>query len=639
LHKSFVDYNMKLKLSKNEAEEHWDNFKKALQGDLSSSEKTHMDYFNASRRAMGLPLPPEFRENNPVLNMARYMDRSVIDLSHYKFMEKNHGVLAALGVKKDAWGNTVKQNKEGGLANNQIVKAGLNQWRPEMRDPTEHSIAATATALFISGPALDAHLAISNVVKSLASTSNPIVMGRAITHALTNIRSGYRTAVENGAVKLQPNSWSKMFDGTASAADKMNALSQVIRKISSFNDLTRVVGTGLVQSMNEVIIPSKIVRAQAGSISDIKFLKNLDPSFDPSKNYTSADSSKLASRMSQYIHGTGDIRSLPAWMLNDSEVSGFFSLAHWSVAQTNNFMKDIYEPATMGDIAPLMTGMFGAAIGGYLIKEIREKISGKRSAIPSLQELQSSTKGIEGNMPLVGYNLIAAMQYAGFGGLLSQVAKYPFDFVYKNNPQGATFPMDEIATDLGETLHHVSEAIANDPNVNWVDLAKAVGQHVLSTNFQLGRVAVNQAIDHGLVGGLPAEKKELADKMGQLRRFDMAERLPYNDIDQGSNPYMNLEQKKFKMEQDVPRAMSQLPGLVHNIMETYHDKPDVMMSKLKALKQNEYGTFPSMEQMPPSFMKYLGYLTKMEGPEKAQAELQDFLHHKVVNEVKSSVVP
>ena len=67
----------------------------------------------------------------------------------------------------------------------------------------------------------------------------------------------------------------------------------------------------------------------------------------------------------------------------------------------------------------------------------------------------------------------------------------------------------------------------------------------------------------------------------------MVEALPYNDIDEASNPYMNLEQKRFKLEQDPQKAIAQLPGLVHNIFENYSDKPDVMMNKLKALKEKQ----------------------------------------------------
>jgi hypothetical protein len=326
-------------------------------------------------------------------------------------------------------------------------------------------------------------------------------------------------------------------------------------------------------------------------------------------------------------------------MLNDSEFSGFFSLAHWSIAQTNNFMRDIYEPATRGDIKPLLTGIFGATIGGYLIKELREEISGKKNPIPSLAEIAVSGRGLSGNAGLIAYNIIAAMQYSGFGGLLSQIAKYPFDSVYKNNPQGATFPLDEIASDLAGTLHNVQEAIANNPSVNWIDLAEQVGTHILSTDIQLSRIAINQGINEGLITGLPAEKKELSDKLSQLRRFDMAENLPYNDIDSASNPYMNLEQKSFKLNENPQEALQQLPGLIHSIFRKYGSQPDVLMSKLKALKENDYSTFPSVQEMPLSFFKYLNYLTREEGSDAAQTELKNYMQHKLINEVKSSAIP
>jgi len=640
----FHDYNTKtLGLSESASQERIDNYKKSLQGSIKNSDISHQDYFNAHRKAQGTPLPPSFRETDPVRNLERYFDRAAIDASHYEFMEKDHNVLAALGQDKDAWNNKVVGDKGiSSLANNPAVKGLLEHWKGEPVSPAEgneQSLSSLVSSAFISGPALELHKTVSNIVKTLSLSSNPIVLAKAVTHAVGNVMHGYNTAVENGVVKLTARSAMQMVDGNATAAERLQAASRIIRKVSTLNDLTTKVSTGLVQSMNEVIIPSKIARGAAGDITAQKFLKNLDPSYNPNKLYSPEEIKQLASRSANYIHGTGDIRSMPAWMLNDSEFSGFFSLAHWSIAQTNNFMKDIYEPATRGDIAPLITGIFGAAIGGYIIKELRQDIQGKKSTIPSLAEISASDKGLEGNKGLVAYNMIAAMQFAGFGGLLSQLAKYPFDAAYKNNPQGATFPMDEVASDLASTLHQVSTAIANDPNVNWVDLAKAVTMHTLSSNFQLSRIAINQGINHGLITGLPAEKKMLSDKMGQLRRFDMVEGLPYNEIDEASNPYMNLGQKKFKMEQDLPTAMQQLPSLVQNIMDTYHDKPDVMMSKLKSLKQNEYATFPSMENMPLSFMKYIGYLSRMEGADAAQEELMDYMKHKTINEVKSSAVP
>lgn len=643
LDKEFHDYNTKnLGMSEEDSKERIANYKTMMQGEARNSNISQQDYYNANRKSMGSPLPPSFREADPVKALKRYFDRSAKDSSHYEFLEKDHKIMSSLGQTKDAWGNKIPSSKEGSIANNQAIKAALSHWQGHNHSPgdvDEHSLSSLLSSAYIAGPALEVHKAVSNIVKSLSLSSNPIELTKAITSSLFNINKGYQHAVENGAVKLSANSALGMLNGTYSAAERMHSLASAIRKVSTLNDITTKVGGGLVQSINESIIPSKVLRANAGDVTSQQFLKRLDPTYTKGKQYSQQEIEQLASRSASYIHGTGDIRQLPAWMLNDSEFSGFFSLAHWSVAQTNNFMKEVYEPALRGDVKPLIVSALGSVAGGYIIKQLREDIQGKKNPIPSLQEIDSSEKGLEGNKGLVAYNIIAAMQYSGFGGLLSQIAKYPFDFAYKNNPQGATFPLDEVVSDTAKTFHQVGEAIANDPNVNWIDLAKAVAMHTLSTNIQLARIGLNQGIDHGLITGLPAEKKMLGDRLGQLRRFDMVSELPYNDIDEASNPYMNIEQKKFKTEQDLPTAAQELPDLVNNIFTTYGHNPEVLMNKLKALKQNQYSTFPSMENAPMSFFKYLSYLSKEEGPEKAQAEMMDYMKHRTTNEVKSSLVP
>lgn len=643
LDKEFNEYNTKtLGMTPDMSAERISNFKTALQGTSKNRNVTQQEYFNAHRKEMGTPLPPSFREQDPVKNLSRYFDRAAVDASHYQFLEKDHDVLSSLGQTKDAWGNDISKSDSGSLANNPAVKSALEHWQGHVHNPAdvnESSLSSLLSSAYIAGPALEVHKAVSNIVKSIAQTSNPIVITNAITHGIMNINKGYQHAVENGAVKLSANSALGMMNGSYTAAERMQSLATAIRKASTLGDLTTKVGTGLVQSINETIIPSKVLRANAGDKSSQLFIKRLDPTYQVGKQYSPQEVQQLASRSANYIHGTGDIRSLPAWMLNDSEFSGFFSLAHWSVAQTNNFMKEVYEPALRGDIKPLLISALGSVAGGYIIKELREDIQGKKNPIPSLQEIASSDKGLEGNKGLVAYNMIAAMQYSGFGGLLSQIAKYPFDFSYKNNPQGATFPLDEVTSDIAKTLHQVGEAVANDPNVNWVDLAKTVTMHTLSNDFQLGRIAINQGINSGLITGLPAEKKMLADRMGQLRRFDMVDGLPYNDIDEAGNLYMNIEQKKFKGEQDINEAMKQLPSLVDNIFKTYGDRPEVLMGKLKALKENQYATFPSISDAPMAFFKYLSYLTRNEGAAKAQEELAAYMQYRTTNQIKSSVVP
>ena len=85
------------------------------------------------------------------------------------------------------------------------------------------------------------------------------------------------------------------------------------------------------------------------------WLKKLDPDYTIGKQYSDNELGQLATSAVGYIHGTSDARTMPPWMLDDSEMSGFFSLAHWSLGQTDSFMKDIYTPALSGDITPLLT--------------------------------------------------------------------------------------------------------------------------------------------------------------------------------------------------------------------------------------------------------------------------------------------
>lgn len=638
----FDKWNRSLGMTKEQSSQRIDNWKQSIQGNSGNQDISHQDYFNAIRKAQGSPLPPEFREQNPVKAMARYADRFSIAASHYKNIEANPRIMAALGHSKDAWGRTFAADPQGSIANNPTVKTALGQFKGEMSGAAEHNeaaISSIATSGLIAAPPLEVHKLISNQVKSISFSSNPYQMARMIAHSITNIKEGYQHAKENGVIKLTASSVGDMFNGSLTSAERLLGLAKGIRDISTLGGLTTKLNAGLLQSQMEYIVPSKIARAKAGDVTSQQFIKNLDPSYTRNKTYTQDEQQKLASVAASYIHGTGDIRSMPAWMMNDGEVSGFFKLAHWSVAQTNNFMKDVYTPATRGDIVPLITSMFGSLAGGYIIKELRQDISGKKSPIPSLSEIAASDKGLEGNKSLLAYNAIAAMQYSGFGGLLSQVAKYPFDFAYKNTPQGATFPLDELAGDLMDAIKNVSSTIANDPNLNWIDLASEVTRHVLSNNIQLSRIAINQGINSGLITGMPAEKKQLSDSMAQLRRFDIVEGLPYNDIDSASNPYNNLEQKKFKSTQDIGEAVKQLPELISGIMTAYSSHPDIMMQKLKALKENQFATMPSMEDAPIEFMKYLGYLQREKGPEEAQAELKDYLSHKVVNETKASLVP
>jgi hypothetical protein len=640
--KEFLDYNTSvLGKTKEEALDRFNSLQQAMASNFNSARISHQDWFNALRKPLGDPLPPTWREQDPVRNLARYFDRASMAMSHYAKVESDPKAMAALGVKKNAWGHDIPQYKEGAVAS-PYAHAAVAQYHsiPEdLTEQTEKGFSSLATALFIANPGLEIHKIGSNFSQAMLLADNPYQAVRALGHAVMNMRDGWGHALEGGLIKLPATRAVDMLNNSLTTQQRMSAVAKVVRDISTFGGLTTRCNAAFQQMYFEHLLPNKIIRANSGDKNAQMQLKHWDADYKIGKTYSPAEIQQLASTVASYAHGTGDIRQMPAWMKNDSEISGFFQLAHWSVAQTNNFMHNVWMPAKRGNFTPLITGMVGSALAGYAIKDLREKLQGKHGQIPSLSEIAASDKGLQGNAPLLMYNAIAGMQYAGFGGLFSQVVKGAFDVAYKNNPQGATFPLEEIASDTIHSVNEAMTAIANDPNVNYADLAAKVSQHLLGANIKLAQIALNTGINTGMVTGMPAEKKMLADKLGQLRRFDMVSGLPYNEVDQGSNPYMNIEQSKFRMTQDVGQAMAMLPGLISNIMTKYHDNPDVLMQKIKALKENQYDTFPSMETVPLSFYKYLGYLQKEEGPEAAQAQLQDYMKHKAINEAKGSVVP
>jgi len=229
--------------------------------------------------------------------------------------------------------------------------------------------------------------------------------------------SGIATAQKNGLLVPRARPAARMFDASLTSAERLQTLASVIRRIASLNDITTKANLGYMQAAMESVIPSKLTRAEQGDVNAQQFMRKLDPDYKVGKDYSPEELTHLATEAVGYLHGTNDPRTMPEWMMRDSEISGFFSIAHWSVAQTNRFMRDVWTPAKSGNLTPLILGVAGAAVGGYIIKDLREAISGKHSPIPGLVEIINSDRGIAGNAGPLAYNAMASLQYAGFGGM------------------------------------------------------------------------------------------------------------------------------------------------------------------------------------------------------------------------------
>jgi hypothetical protein len=105
-----------------------------------------------------------------------------------------------------------------------------------------------------------------------------------------------------------------------------------------------------------------------------------------------------------------------------------------------------------------------------------------------------------------------------------------------------------------------------------------------------------------------------------------------------ANELMNRDVKKFKRTENIQEAAELLPKIIEDMKQRYGDKPELLMSKIKGLKQNSYQTMPNPEIRPQKFVEYYNYLVNVLGEKEAQEKLQNYLKQNAINKAKSSAL-
>lgn len=614
----------------------------SFQGSARDNTTGNQAFFNAARKAQGIPLPETWRRTDLLRNLDSYFRRQASDNSYYHNIESNHKVASALGYETDAWGAKINQPDSPNISGSDAVKAVIGELQGEYADRqarAEHAVESIATATML-GPLTEVHKTVSTMSQAFPFSDNPVEAAQTIYHAITNIGEGWLHAKQTGKIQLDAKRVGDFFNNQLTGAERLQGLTKAIRQVYTLGGLTDHFTSAFAQASGEYLLPLRVKQANEGNTRAANLIKHLDPTYETGKVYDKYGMIKLASEFANMLHGAKDARTLPSWMLKDNEISAFMKLSSWNIAQTNNFMRNVWTPATKGDFGPLLMSALGATLGGVVIKELRERLLAKKSAIPSMIEIANSDRGSSGNIPALAYNWMAAASFAGFGGILSSIARYPFDFAFKNQPQGATFPLDEVVSNVATTARHVAEAWMNEPNSSLLEILPRAVVDVARNNIQLARVAMNQAIEHGLIGGEQAYRKGLSDKGNDLRRFEMVSKLPFSSqTETTANPYVDIAEKKFKRTEDIGEAARELPGLVADIIKEHGNNPEVMMAKFKGLKTNNYDTMPNMDETPMAFMRYLRFLRNSQGEQAATDRFLDYIRHRAVNEAKAAMVP
>lgn len=597
--------------------------------------------FRAVDVAQGVGLPFELMRPGMQRNSERYNNRFASRVAFHNNIENNPKVAPLVGLKNDPWGKPFEGADDIEQLHSKEFKDIYSRLKGEDYHPDEAAIKPyirVANSLALGIPT-NMHIAVSSLANA-QSYLKPHEVVSANIYALKRFNKSIQDALSTGSLSKHPTMFRDLLDAHSTQQERMASLADGIGRLNG-RGVTDYITKGITQGIGDYAVRARIPMAKNGDKSAIRFMQSVDPKWSPEKVYGEEDIKKAASAFTGFLHGNHDFRTLPGWMLRDTIVQPFTSLMSWNVAQTNQFMKHVWTPATEGNFVPLIMSTLGAGVGGYILKEGREKLANKKSPIPGLAELVKSSKGIEGNMPLVAYNLAAMASYSGFGGILSTGARSIFDVAYKNPMQGAMFPLDEIIGNSGRIMTQSIGALMNSSPDDYAKIGSKAVADLFRENVQTARIASSWADEYGLLGKERQTKKILNNEEGDLRRFKMVSGMPYDDqgsIDE-SNPYYNMGRKAFQHEGDIREAAKELPGLIKQAMESSNGNMETFRSKLRALKESDYPSMPSPERTPATFWKYIKYLQDTQGNEEASKRVSEYMRKNAINKAKGEMVP
>lgn len=664
-HQDWMDKAEQDEVKPDKAEEQWRELNSVLRGDLGnpSTAGRNEAFFNGIRKQEGKTLPESMREQNLPKLLDSYFRRSAADMAWYKHIESDPKVAAMHGYTKTGWGEALPEDvteANPSMMGNQATKDIVHAYRGEAgqgfstMDKTSHAAESLAT-IGILGPLTEAHKMVSSVAQAIGfakpSEATDVMRG------LMDYHKGWLKALKTGEATVPTRTFQDnlrlMVNSQSTVAERLGGLAQSLRSIYTVSGFSDKFIPGFLHNAGEAIMSSRVAKANAGDIDAQQFLKHYDPDYQQGKTYAPEEMEQMAGRFANTIHGSRDARTLPAYMLKDNEISAFLKLAHWQIGSTNAWMRNVYGPATKGNLSPLLMSSLGSVLGGYTIKKLREEISNRKTPVPTWDELEASDrnarqgllgKTLGNNKEMVAYNLMELASIAGFGGILSSTLKAGMDVAARNAPSGlgTIFPLDEVATStarIGDNI--VSAILSGQGDSNWFHVMQRGVTDWLSQNVQLARIGMSTLERAGMMPSEYEHKMDYTRKLQDLRRFKEAAGLPYEDqvSAQDENPYMNLEAGQFKREPDLAVAMQELPPLIHQLVGKYQDRPTVLMSKLEALKKTNYETMPSMENDPLGLASYNNANEMTLGQKEASDRLLDYLRQHAVDEAKASVIP
>ncbi len=615
----FLDYQTK-ELGKSDTEAA-KNLKLFLKG-FSSERINIAEQYAHIDKADELNIPPEWREKNLLERLNRFTERVSRRFAYNDAIQKPEGVLDLI---KEYKGNT----SVGHVFDN---ITGIN--------PKEEAVLSSIGGIVragMMGPLTGIKDFTTNITLGMQHQQNPLQTIKSTLDAWSNMSQNIADSFKTGRNRTNMNAleWSDSPNLIAGLRRTRDVLSDVQGR-NYLEQMARATAFG----MGRFTTMDFHSQFQKGNLSKQgkKWFDDFGQGIDWKKgNLSNEDIQKMSARFVDSVQGTYDYKGLPAIAMEGS-LSPVLSLARWNIEKANNFMKHVVTPLRNGNPYPALMATVGGIIGGAAVTKIVEAITGRKEKTAKPSEIAAiSEEGKSTTLPIL-YKMIGLASYAGYGGLLGDVAKGLADSTYgKNKPQW----YNNVLIEAGENIADSTFSLIKSINENGMspELITDYISKVAEDNLQSYRI---------ILANVSAEKKqdiERANKFRDLRVYNTLAGNPIRDLSSewGQSRFGPEDIKKFKQTGDINEVVNSLPKLINKALENSKEgdtiDPEKLRSELGKLKRNSYQTMPSPDTLPFRFIKYIAFLEKSQGKEAAQARLTDYIQQNAINEAKSEAVP
>lgn len=574
---------------------------------------TNAEYFGPLDQSKGLGIPPEWRNENFLEAANYYLDRVGRRLAYYDAFEATKTTESIKAIKSNEHAKAILREINGVSLNHEpIANAIMGTIKSGMLGPLTGVRDVTAN-MFLGWQ----HMEPDQTIRSAVS-------------AWKNIRQGWEDSFKTGRNRHNFNAleWGE----TTDIVDGLKRLRDMVGTYGGRNWLEKVARAFSI-GQGRFLAVDYYNQFESGRLSKMghKFFNDFAKGIEWKKGLKEEDILKISARFVDSVQGTYDARGTSSGV-REGSWAPYLSLSRWSIEKLNNFEKHVVKPAQEGNYQPLLMSTIGMVVGGAAVNTITEAITGRKQKTAEIAELQAGAELGDNVVPDIVYKLAGIASASGYAGMLSDLVRAGMDVTYgKNKPQLPNNVLLDGANNLASLV--ISGIDAAGKEGMSVELMGDILSKAMEDNLQVYRIALAQLSD------AKKEDIERANKMRDLRVYNTIAGNPISDLTSDFKMPMQGEAKEFKKEKDIQAAAEMVPSLVAKAIEDSKGSPERLRAELSKLKRNSYQTMPNPNTMPESFLRYITYLEKSQGPEEAQKRLTDYIEQNAINQAKSSMIP